>query len=202
MHSSLLAPLKTPLALLLLATLPACEQREEPPAVVHEPPAAKGDSQNTAEAEEAHASARAPEHNVEKSAGQRLYVPVYSSVYLSKGSANEENARLANRLQIRNVSESKRLTLRRVDLYNKAGAKLETVIAGPVVVKPLETRSYMVTDDDNRAGPGGSFVVEWVADDPLAPPIVETVNGYVQTHRAFAFVGEARVIAELDGSAS
>ncbi|MCB9755310.1 MAG: DUF3124 domain-containing protein [Myxococcales bacterium] len=170
----------------------ACEAPPEPQAVVHDPPAPPTETSPAPAASEDH------EQQVHKSAGQRLYVPVYATVYLGGGTEKEKDARLANRLQVRNISATRGFTLRRVDYYNTAGERLERVLKEPVELRPMETRSYTVLPEDDRAGSGGNFVVEWVAPEPVVPPIVETVNAFVHVHRAFVFLGEARLMAELD----
>ena len=131
---------------------------------------------------------------VAPSAGQRLYVPVYSSVTLGRPALEAD---VAVRLYVRNVSESETFRLVRVDLYDSEGRVVEHVLQEPMVVTPLQTRSFLVEASDLRSGTGGNYIVEWQADVPVTPPMVETVNGYALSNRAFAFAGDARVLAEL-----
>jgi len=137
-----------------------------------------------------------PGTSIGPSAGQRLYVPVYSNV--SFGSHTGE-ATVAVRLMIRNVSETDKFKLTRVDYYDSAGKQVESVVRAPVEVTALQTRSFLVESSDLRAGPGGNFIVEWRAAKAVVPPMVETVNGYANVHQAFAFGGGARVLEELSG---
>lgn len=172
---------------LLLWGLAACTQPEPEHTIRIEQPA-------DTVAMPAPVSPREHQDAGQRSAGQRLYVPVYSSVTFGTGI---KKAAVAVRLMVRNVSEEETFRLTRVDLYSSEGARIESVIQEPLSVTPLQTRSFLVEAEDLRAGAGGNFIVAWEADAPITPPMIETVNGYSEANRTFAFRAGSRVLSEL-----
>lgn len=103
--------------------------------------------------------------------GEKLYVPVYSSVHHREG----QEALLATTLSVRNTSETGSISLRRVDYYDSQGEKVTSYLEQPIVVGPLVTRSFFVEYRDARGGMGANFIVEWSSAEGVTAPLVETI---------------------------
>lgn len=101
----------------------------------------------------------------------RIYVPVYSHIYVEEGGP----ADLATTLSIRNVSTERSLLLTSVRYYDTSGALIEDYLDKEVGVGPLETVEYFVREADRRGGSGANFIVDWRAESPLVRPLVEAV---------------------------
>jgi len=123
--------------------------------------------------------------------GQLLYVPVYSSIY-TKGA--KWPTELATTLSVRNTAVKTAIELERVDYFDSKGKPLQSFLAKPVRLDALETRDFVVKEDDQRGGPGANFLVEWRAERAVTPPLVETVNVFSGTSSGFAFTSRARVL--------
>lgn len=108
----------------------------------------------------------------ELSTGQTLYAPVYSHVYHGPKTRPLE---LACMLSIRNTDPERGLTVTSVIFYNSHGGMVRRFMGAPKQLGPLETLEFHVTEDDNDGGSGANFIVEWSADDPVNPPLVESV---------------------------
>ena len=101
----------------------------------------------------------------------RIYVPIYSHIYVEEGAPTD----LAATLSIRNVSTERTLLLTAVRYYDTSGALIEDYLDKEVALGPLETVEYFVREDDRRGGSGANFIVDWHAESPLVRPLVEAV---------------------------
>ena len=128
------------------------------------------------------------------SSGQRLYVPVYSRIYLySKGNESP----LAATLSVRNTDGERPIVLEVVDYHDTGGARIRSFVDGPVQLAPLETAEFVIGQrDKSGGGTGANFIVVWRSEQPVTAPIVETVMIGISGNRAIAFTSHGRVVAE------
>ncbi len=123
--------------------------------------------------------------------GQSIYVPAYSHIY----SGNKERPFLLTvTLSIRNVDPKHSIKIVVVNYYETQGQLLKKYIKTPVILKPLESLRYVVPEKDESGGSGANFMVEWKADKPVNPPIVESIMIGTQSGQGVSFTSRGRVI--------
>lgn len=104
--------------------------------------------------------------------GQVLYVPVYSHIF-SRTAQSEFD--LTTTLSVRNTDRENALTLVTADYYDSEGALVRAYIEEPQALGPLVSVAFVVEERDTAGGAGANFIVEWQADAPVTPPVVEAV---------------------------
>jgi len=139
--------------------------------------------------------AQSPEGAVAVS--QIAYVPVYSHVYIREGLAY----RLAATLSIRNIDMTHPLTVQSVRYYDTGGVLVHDYLKGPVTVAPLATTEFFVEEKHDEGGSGAKFLVEWTAQNPIHPPVIETIMIGVEGQQGISFARSATVIQDLPRNA-
>ncbi|MHB8791633.1 MAG: DUF3124 domain-containing protein [Desulfobulbaceae bacterium] len=105
------------------------------------------------------------------SAGQTIYVPAYSHIYID----DEMPTLLTVTVSIRNTDQKHSIKLTKVDYYETQGEIVKRIIDSAVNLKPLESIRYVIPYKDKAGGSGANFIVEWKSDWLVNPPIVETI---------------------------
>lgn len=126
---------------------------------------------------------------IELTTGQTVYVPAYSHIY----HGNKETPLLLSvTLSIRNVDLNGSLTIRSINYYETEGALVRKFIDEPVVLGPLGSVRFVVPQRDNSGGSGANFIVEWQAEKPINPPILETVMIGTQSQLGISFTSRGQ----------
>jgi hypothetical protein len=128
-----------------------------------------------------------------ESHGQHVYVPAYS--FLTVG-PRDTQIRLTTVLSVRNVDPNRSMRLIAADYYDTDGARLDRYVRDPILIGPLGTHHIRIAEADLRGGEGANFIVEWAADPPVVPPLIETVMLGLASAQGISFTGEGRVIQE------
>lgn len=129
----------------------------------------------------------------ELSAGQTVYVPVYSHVYHG---SKVRPFQLAVTLSIRNIDPGNAIVLTGVDYYDTSGKLVKVHLPAPERLGPLATREFLVDESDSSGGSGANFVVRWRADHDVNTPIIETVMIGTQGQQGISFRCLGRAVAE------
>ncbi len=125
------------------------------------------------------------------SKGQTVYVPAYSHIY----HGNKETPLLLSvTLSVRNVDPNNSLTIKTVNYHETDGPLVKQYIKEPVVLGPLGSERFIVPQKDNTGGSGANFIVEWQADKPINPPIMETVMIGTQSQLGISFTSRGQAI--------
>jgi len=125
------------------------------------------------------------------SSGQMLYVPAYSHIY----SGNREMPfNLAVTISIRNINPAHAIQITAVDYYETQGKLIKEYLEAPVKLKPLESMRYVIPEKDKSGGSGANFIVEWKADLPVNPPIVESIMISTQAQQGISFTSRGREV--------
>ena len=126
--------------------------------------------------------------------GQTLYVPAYSHIQ------HVENRiyLLAVNLSVRNTDASHPITVATVDFYDTNGELVRSYLDSPQELGPLAIGEYVVDWQHTGGGAGATFIVEWVAGEKVAEPLVEAVMVGATGAQAMAFVRKGVVIAERE----
>ena len=131
--------------------------------------------------------------DVQKSAGQTLYVPVYSHIY---GGNKERPFNLAVTLSIRNTDMKGVITVVSVDYFDTKGVMVKEYLDREVRLGPLETLRYVVRESDTSGGSGANFIVRWHADTEVNLPLVESVMIGTQSQQGISFTSRGQAISD------
>lgn len=123
--------------------------------------------------------------------GQTVYIPAYSHIYHGN---REDPLLLSVTLSIRNVDPNNALTITAVNYHATHGHLIREYIKAPVVLGPLGSERFIVPHRDNTGGSGANFIVEWHADKPINPPIMESVMISTQSQLGISFTSRGQAI--------
>ena len=124
---------------------------------------------------------------------RRIYVSVYSSIYLGLES-EPLMVNLAATVSVRNVSAQHPLILTHVRYYDSAGKPVRDYLKEPGELGPMATVEYVVKRDDTTGGPGANFVIEWTGPAGMDEPLVEAVMIGQSGHAGFSFISQGKAI--------
>lgn len=125
------------------------------------------------------------------SVGQTIYVPAYSHIY----SGDKERLFLLTvTLSIRNIDPANQIVIILADYYETQGKLLKNYIPSPVALNPLESLRYVIPERDESGGSGANFIIQWKADKPVNPPIVESIMIGTQNQQGVSFTSRGREV--------
>lgn len=127
-------------------------------------------------------------------AGQTLYVPIYTHGYQLDRSIVFQ---LTATLNIANSDPDNPIVLSSVRYYDSVGKLVRTYIDQPVLLAPLATTDFVISTEHPTGSSGTGFVVEWVAEHEVAPPVVEAVMVGTISSQGFSFVSTGRVVKTI-----
>ena len=131
--------------------------------------------------------------NIELSAGQTVYVPIYSHIY---SGAKARPFDLAATLSIRNTNLKSSISLVSVKYYDSEGRLVKDYLAAPVGLNALASTRYIIAESDRAGGSGANFIVIWQSEKPVNPPIIEGVMIGTHSGQGISFVSRGQVIAD------
>jgi hypothetical protein len=130
------------------------------------------------------------------SSGQSLYLPIYS--HLLHGNAvlggKPGQYPLSALVSLRNTDPRQSIRIVSARYYDTAGKPLREYFSKPRILPPLGTVELFVERNDLAGGSGANFIINWQADKPVNPPIVEAVHADITGNRTLSFITTARVI--------
>ena len=115
--------------------------------------------------------------------GQRVYVPIYSAI----GYISNERFDLAVTLSLRNTDGETKIRIRSVAYFDTSGKRLTDLLASEIHVAPFGTHSILIKQKDMPGDIGGNVVVEWTAEQPVSPPILDAIMVGARGTQAFSF---------------
>ena len=127
-----------------------------------------------------------------KESSRVVYVPVYSTLFLSKGSRWE----LAASLSIRNIDPDQSINVIEIGYFDTAGELLEEYLETPHELDPMATVTLTLPQWDKRGGAGANFLVRWSGDEDVNEPIIEVVMAGTRGTQSFSFIRTGQEIIE------
>lgn len=122
---------------------------------------------------------------------ESIYVPVYSTIYYeNKGRTLELTATVS----VRNTDLKNRIILRAVDYYGTDGKLLKSYLTEPVEVLPMSAADFVIARTDVSGGTGANFVVNWVSEAKVSPPLAEAVMVSTGSSQSISFVSRGQTI--------
>lgn len=130
-------------------------------------------------------------------AAQTLYLPIYSHLY--HGDVNTRTGKpsetlVSTHISIRSTDPKTPLKVSSARYYNTEGKLLREYLPAPQTVPPLGTYELYVPRSDSSGGSGANFIIEWQAERPINPPLVEALHADIREARTLIFVTTGRPI--------
>ena len=101
---------------------------------------------------------------------------------------------MSTHVSIRNTDPSAAVKIVSARYYNTDGKLLREFLAKPQAIPPLGTFELYVPRSDSSGGSGANFIIDWTADKPANPPLVEALHADIREARTLLFVTTARPI--------
>jgi hypothetical protein len=132
------------------------------------------------------------------SKGQTLYLPIYSHMlYGNLGKSGKASyVLLSSLVSIRNTDARRSLRVQSAKYFDTNGKLLGERVPAPVVVPPLGTLELFVELNDASGGSGANFIIKWDAEQPLNPPLVESLHVNMDGGKAVIFMTQSVPLAE------
>lgn len=127
--------------------------------------------------------------------GQVVYVPIYSHVYFSDG---RRSLNLTALLSVRNTDRRASIVIKRIDYHGSGGKLIQKKLEAPVRLGPLAVTEVVIPERDMAGGSGASFLVEWVAEQEVSEPVIESVMIGTTGAQGISFVSPGRVVERLE----
>ena len=138
-------------------------------------------------------SASQADSGIALSAGQTVYVSIYSHIYSGlKG----RPFNLAATLSIRNTDPKHPISLVSVKFYDSEGKLIKAYLDNPAELKAMASTRYILTEADNAGGSGANFLVKWASKTKVNPPLIEGVMIGTRSGQGISFVSRGQVIDE------
>jgi hypothetical protein len=139
-----------------------------------------------------------PEEDAKQVAGQSIYVPIYSHIYI------RDQSRVINvtaTLSIRNTDLKHPIRINAVRYYGSEGEMVKDYAPQPFRLGPMASTEYVVEENDTAGGAGANFIVEWSAGDEVTSPVVEAVMISTVSQQGISFISAGRVIKDRSSQA-
>ncbi|WP_206813909.1 DUF3124 domain-containing protein [Chroococcus sp. FPU101] len=128
---------------------------------------------------------------VEKIAtGETIYVPIYPKIY----HLENQTLDLTAALSIRNTDLENPIILTSVRYYDSNGKLVKQYIDCAKKLDPLASIDFLAVNTRQAKGIGTSFIIEWVAEKNVNPPILEGVMLSTVSTQGISFTSVGRVI--------
>jgi hypothetical protein len=133
-----------------------------------------------------------------RSAGQTLYLPIYSHIWHGDITSDGQRARtlVSISVSIRNTDPAKAIRVLSAQYYDTDGKKLKEYVTAPKTIGPMGTYELFVPRDDDSGGSGANFVIRWQSDKPANPPVVQGFHANLPVGRSIAFTTSAVTISD------
>ncbi len=129
--------------------------------------------------------------------GQTIYVPIYSHIY------HEDPSRmtlLAGTMSIRNTDSKNSIYLSSIAYHSTDGKLVDELCKTPIILEPMATADIVVPRTHTTGGSGANFLVKWISDKKVTPPLAEAVMISAGASRNLSFVSRGIVTENLDGA--
>jgi hypothetical protein len=124
-------------------------------------------------------------------AGQQIYLPIHGRVSAEDGRA----VGLTVNIVVFNTDESRPILVTLLRHRDADGKTVRDYLRAPVRLAAKATLDVVLKDADPGA-PAASVLIEWVADRPVAPPIVEAVMIGTTGSQGISFTEHGQVLED------
>jgi hypothetical protein len=128
--------------------------------------------------------------------GQLLYLPIYSNIPFKIDTTKFEFDMSAF-VAIHNTDLKNEIKVLKVLYFNTQGKMVYDFLKSETkTLKPLETVDFYVPHED-KSGTGANFLIEWISDDYVNEPLIESVTINLKTYHSAAIVSQGKIIREI-----
>lgn len=136
-------------------------------------------------------------HDITITTGQTIFVPAYSEVHYA---GQNITMKLAVTLTIHNTDFEHSIFVTSVRYYNTKGKMVKEYRKKPQRLGPMAAADFFVDTGEQTGGVGTHFIVEWVAEQPVYEPVVETLMLSNSGTQGLSFTSSGRVIKHIESS--
>ena len=126
-----------------------------------------------------------------QSKGQTVYLPVYSYIYFGN---RGKKFNLTVTLSLRNTDPARSVIIQSADYYDPDGKVVKKFVKEPITLGPMSSTRFLVAESDAAGGSGASLLVEWTAEQPASPPLIQAVMIGAEANQGISFVCNGRPI--------
>ncbi len=130
---------------------------------------------------------------IQLSAGQTVYVPIYSHIY---SGVKARPFDLAATLSIRNTNLQSSIIIVSVKYYDSTGKMIKDYLDDPIELNALASTRYIIKEDNKAGGSGANFIVIWQSEKSVNPPIIESVMIGTHSGQGISFVSRGQVLKD------
>jgi hypothetical protein len=134
-------------------------------------------------------------HDITITTGQTIFVPAYSEVHYA---GKDLTMKLAVTLTIHNTDFTYPIIVTSVRYYNTRGKMVKEYLPKPQRLGPMASADFFVDTGQQTGGVGTNFIVEWVAEQPVYEPVVETLMLSNSGTQGLSFTSSGRVIKHIE----
>lgn len=127
------------------------------------------------------------------SSGATVYVPVYSHIYVGIRGISFD---LAISLSIRNTDPHKPIMVSSVVYHDSDGKPVKNFLDKPILVGPLASKDFFVSEADTTGGFGACFIVKWKSSTEVNEPIIEGVMAGTKSGQGISFTSRGQVVRD------
>ena len=133
-----------------------------------------------------------PDIGGRKLRGQVIYMPVYSNIpHMEK-----QNYDLSAFLAVHNTDMKHQIRITKVNFFNTDGRLIKSFISSGQQINPLATMIFTIPKED-QSGAGSNFLVEWMADQQVNEPLIESIMKDLSGTTGISFLSQGRIIREI-----
>ncbi len=125
--------------------------------------------------------------------GQTIYVPTYSYIYYGN---QGKIYNLTVTISLHNTDQQNSIILKSVKYYNAKGELIEDYVSQPAKLNALASTDIYIDELDTRGGVGDKFIIEWVAENQVSKPVVESVMIGASGTQGISFVSQGKVVKD------
>jgi len=129
---------------------------------------------------------------------QTLYLPIYSHMlYGNLGRSGLPSSVLLSALvSIRNTDSKRPLRILSARYFDTHGKLLGERVPTPVALPALGTLELFVELNDASGGSGANFIIKWESEQPINPPLVESLHANMDGGKAVIFMTQSVPLAD------
>jgi len=99
-------------------------------------------------------------------------------------------------LSVRNTDTKGAITVEAVNYHDTQGSLIKKYLDEPLQLNPLQSERFIVPQKDNRGGSGATFIVIWKSENPVNPPVVESIMIGTQSQLGISFTSRGVAVEQ------
>lgn len=88
------------------------------------------------------------------------------------------------------------ITIVRADYYDSNGDPIKSFIIEPLIVRPMASKYFFISQSDTSGGWGANYIIKWEAEKEVNEPIIESVTFGARGAHTISFISRGKAIKE------